>query len=136
MHRRTFVLSSIGITSIFAGCTGGESNESDGDSDLSQEATVEISDGAFDPLHVEIAPGGTVTWENGGDESYRIDSFQFHAGSAGWDFNKTVEPGESVSHTFQEEGRYDFTDQNHGQFSMCGRVKVGDVEEGESLPCE
>lgn len=136
MHRRTVLVAASGVLTIGAGClSGGEETDEDA-LDLPTEATVEIGDDGFDPVIVHIASGGSVTWENAGDRSYRIDSFQFHSGSSNWRARETLEPGESFTHTFESEGRYDFTDQSYGQFVMCGRVRVGDVDEGDSLPCE
>lgn len=136
MRRRSFVLSSAGLLGLTAGCMEGPGEETEVFPDLPQEVTIEIADASFDPLIVHIAPGGTVTWENTDDEEYSIDAFQFHTGSTSWDFSETVEAGESVSHTFEEEGRFDFTDFARGEYQMCGRVRVGNASEGNSLPCE
>lgn len=137
MRRRAFVLASVGVAATIAGCAGGDGEAGDGENpDLPQEATISIADGEFDPLTVHVGSGGTVTWENDTDESFRVNSIQLHTGSEGWSFGETIEAGESASHTFENAGRYDFIEPNYGQFTMCGRVRVGSAEEGESLPCE
>lgn len=137
MRRRSFVHSSAGLLTLTAGCIGGGSEEPDESSrDIAEEESVEITDASFDPLVVNIAVGGSVTWKNTGDQPYTIDAYQYHTGSTAWNFSETVDPGQSVSHTFDEEGRYDYTDFAQGEYSTCGRVRVGDVSEGESLPCE
>lgn len=136
MRRRSFVLSSAGLLTVTAGCMEGPEENTEVYEDLSQEETVEIGDASFDPLVAHVAPGGSVTWENTDDEAYTLDAYQFHTGSTGWSFSETVEPGETVSHTFEEEGRFDYTDFARGEFTTCGRVRVGNVSEGKDLPCE
>ena len=136
MRRRTLLLSTTGFLTLTAGCTTTGEESDDEALALPEEATVEISDQTFDPSVVHIATGGSVTWENTGEDSHRIDAFQFQASSTGWSYRERLEPGESVTRTFEEEGQFDYTDQAYGQFSMCGRIRVGDVEEGGSLPCE
>lgn len=136
MRRRTFILSSAGVVTCVAGCVGDDEEEEHADEELPGEATVEITDGVFAPLVSQIGVGGTITWENTGGEANRIDAFQFHGDSTAWSFRETLEPGETATHTFDEQGRYDFYDAGRGQFNTCGRVRVGNVDEGESLPCE
>lgn len=138
MLRRAFVLSSAGTAALVAGCLGDDGDD-DGETygDLPGEVTVEVSDGAFDPLVSHVETGGTVTWENTGEESYRVDAYQFHGDSTAWTFREVLEPGETASHTFEEAGRYDFYDAaaENQQFTTCGRIRVGPVDEGQSLPC-
>lgn len=136
MRRRTLLLSTTGFLALTAGCTTTGEEPDDETQDLPEEVTIEIGDGTFDPSVVHIAPGGSVTWENTGDESHRIDAFQFQAASTAWSYRERLEPGESVTRTFEDDGQFDYTDQAYGQFSMCGRIRVGDVEEGGPLPCE
>lgn len=136
MRRRTVILSATGITAALAGCSGGSEDEESENLDLPNEATVEIVDGAFDPMTVHVATGGTVTWENTGEEPHEIAWDQFQAGSSSWQFEESLEPGDSVTHTFESEGRYDFIDSQAGRFDMCGRIRVGGADEGDSLPCE
>lgn len=137
MRRRSFVLSSAGLLTLTAGCMDGPAEENtEAFPDLPEEVTVEIADATFDPLVVHVAPGGTVTWENTDDQEYNLDSYQFHTGSTSWDYSATIEPGGSASHTFEDEGRFDYTDFALGEYSMCGRVRVGNADEGNTLPCE
>lgn len=135
MHRREYLITATGLLTLTAGCMGDDDQEEDRE-EIPETATVAVNDGAYSPLHSHVGIDGTVTWENTGDTSHRVDAFQFHADSTGWTFSTVLEPGESATHTFDAEGLYDFTDQAHGQFSMCGRIRVGHVEEGSSLPCE
>lgn len=134
MVRRRTILSAVGGSILLAGCTA-ETKESSQE-ELPVVGEITVADGAFTPLTVHVGVGGTVTWGNAGDEAYQIDSYQFHSDSTSWQFRAPLEPGESVTHTFEDEGRFDFTDQSYGQFSICGRVVVGHVDEGSRLPCE
>lgn len=136
MRRRSFVLAVPALLASSAGCTGGREETKTEYGDLPGAETVEMNDDAFDPTVVHVRPGGTVTWENEDDAAYAIDAYQFHTESTGWSFTETVEPGESVSHTFEEEGQYDYTDFDRGEFNACGRVRVGNVSRGKELPCE
>lgn len=135
MKRRTLLISCSGMAGIASGCIGDDVVEDDDGVELPEEATVELADESFEPLEVHIAEGGTVTWENVGDRSYRIEAYQLHAASTGWSFRETVDPGDSVSYTFDSDGRYDLVDHAYGSFTMCSRVRVGNTDEGESLPC-
>lgn len=137
MRRRAFVIASAGIATTLAGCGGGDDAAGDGQNeDLPEEETISLTDEGFDPRIVQIATGGSVTWENETEESYRVNSFQFHSESQGWSFRESLDAGASVSHTFDTEGMYDFMEPEAGQFVMCGRVRVGSVGEGQDLPCE
>lgn len=137
MRRRAFILASTGAAATITGCSGGDNeSEDDGSGDLPMEATVSINDRQFDPRVVHIAVEGDVTWENNSDESHRLHAVRFHSESTGWRLRRSVEPGESVSYTFESNGLFDVTDPNLGESEMCGRVRVGSADEGQSLPCE
>lgn len=135
MRRRTFISAVVGMSTL-GGCFGGGGDDTPTeDRDLADEVTIEISNDSFDPSVVEIKKGGTVTWENTGNSTYRVDWDQFQANSESWEIKAVLDPGETVSHTFNESGRYDFTDLTIGKYNICGRIYVGNVDEGGGLPC-
>ncbi|MFB6217674.1 MAG: plastocyanin/azurin family copper-binding protein [Halobacteriaceae archaeon] len=53
-----------------------------------------------------------------------------------WSMDATVESGETVSHTFDSAGVYEYYCTIHGSGTMCGVVLVGDVTYDGSLPCQ
>lgn len=85
------------------------------------EYTVEVSDFAFTPSELVIAPGDTVTWESvSGVHNVRADDDSFYSGApavAPWTF----------SHTFTEAGEYGYYCEPHGAaggIGMAGLVRV------------
>lgn len=84
--------------------------------------TVSLQNDEFVPAVVTIAQGDTVRWENEGTEIYSIIS-------ADADFDVELGPGEIYTHTFTEEGEFDYESPlNNG---MEGRIIVtaeGSVE--------
>ncbi len=95
--------------------------------------TVSVRDNRFNPQEVRIDPGDTVIWVNEGARVHDIKSDergQFRSGD--------MQPGDTFSHTFTEEGYYFYYCTYHGaagQVGMWGVVIVGnppppDEEEG------
>lgn len=104
------------------------------------EALVKATgDNEFNPTRVSIAPGGTVTWENtssGTYDDHTVTSAQFHDKAEQWSMDQQFSGGETVSHTFDAKGVYEYYCTIHGQDTMCGAVLVGDVSLEKDLPCE
>jgi plastocyanin len=80
------------------------------------EVSVEISDFSFVAPEVRVAVGGTVTWTNN-------DAQQHTATSAGGFNTGTIEPGASVSVTFDAAGTFEYACAFHP--FMKGTVIVG-----------
>jgi plastocyanin len=103
-----------------------------------QNATVVAEGTSFKPLRVSVATGGTVVWDNqssGVYDSHTVTSAQFHEAAASWSFDETFEGGETLSHTFDSAGVYEYTCTIHGKGSMCGAVLVGGATLEAGLPC-
>lgn len=99
--------------------------------DVDDVTEISVQDDVFVPTTVEIPVGGTVEWVNEDDEVHNIMSTE------GLDFSSgQIEPGESFSETFDEEGVVIFIDSIRGGDVMCGAVLVGDAELDQELPCE
>lgn len=85
--------------------------------------TVVARDNRFTPQEVRIDPGDTVVWNNQGARVHdvRADDGSFRS--------RDLRPGDSYSHTFQEEGYYFYHCTYHGsrgRVGMWGVVIVGD----------
>lgn len=104
------------------------------------EALVEATgNDQFVPTRVSIAIGGTVTWENtatGYYDDHTVTSARFHDKAKQWSMDQRFSGGETLSHTFDAEGVYEYYCTIHGKDTMCGAVLVGDVSLDKSLPCE
>lgn len=84
--------------------------------------SVSIRDNRFSPQEVRIDPGDTVIWTNQGSRVHdvRSDTGEFRSGD--------MQPGDTYSHTFTEEGYYYYHCTYHGasgQVGMWGVVIVG-----------
>lgn len=84
--------------------------------------TVSIRDNRFVPQEVRIDPGDSVVWTNQGARIHdvRSDDGAFRSGD--------MEPGDTFSHTFTEEGYYYYHCTYHGaagRVGMWGVVIVG-----------
>jgi plastocyanin len=118
--------------------TTGEETASDTTADA-QTATVVASNHEFDPLRLSVEPGTTVVWENresGTYASHSVTSAKFHETATSWSFDEQLGKNESVSHTFEISGVYEYYCTIHGEGTMCGVVLVGDVSLSGTLPCE
>lgn len=130
MHRRTVtrrsVLAVITFGSSLGGCLAG-----------SREGEfINVNDGTFNPPRKELEPGTEVTWRNRGLREHTITSTQFHQRAVDWALEKTLDTDETVSHTFQESGLYEYYCEHHGEANECGVVVVGDAEPPDLLPCD
>lgn len=63
--------------------------------------TVIIEDGKFKPTDVEVRAGGTIEWNNVGDETCTVTL-------ENGDFSEELPPGASVIYTFDGEGIYPY----------------------------
>lgn len=96
-----------------------------------QTETVEISDEVFVPLRTEVDVGDTVEWENNDDTVHRVVS------TSGEEISSDqIEPGETFTHTFDEDGVTEYIDSIVGGDVMCGAIIVGDAEFEGNLQCE
>jgi plastocyanin len=66
------------------------------------ETRVAIKQFKFQPAHVRVAAGGTVTWENDDEEEHTVTAQDRSYTSAGLDANETF------SHTFTTPGTYTY----------------------------
>lgn len=102
-------------------------------------ATVTLRNYFFSPVRAAIAPGEAVKWKNessGTYASHTVTSAQFNDNAEQWDFDRRLGGGESVTHTFEDAGIYEYYCKLHGESRMCGVVLVGDATQEQSLPCE
>lgn len=83
-----------------------------------QTWNVTVTEYAFDPTTLTIAPGDTVVWKNTGQVSHRVGlardtpagplvtAVSLQSPTAPPLFDRVLEPGESFSFTFAEQGVY------------------------------
>lgn len=81
-----------------------------------QAASVDIVDLDFEPREIEIAVGGTVTWENTGEVAHTVTSR-----SAGFD-SGSLSPGDTFTLTPDTSGTISYFCQFHS--SMQGTIVV------------
>ena len=146
MNRRDFLRTAGGATGAVAAATSTASaqNESGGGSSGGGTThTVEMTDGlVFDPESIEIAPGDTIEWPNVGSVGHSVTFYQdgipdgatyFASGGfdseeaarTGWNNGEgNVAGGESVSHTFETLGTYEYFCIPHESAGMVGEVVV------------
>lgn len=98
---------------------------------LDEGAVIEISDEVFVPVRTEIDEGEEVEWVNNDDTTHSVLSINNEQIESG-----DIEPGESYTQTFEEEGVVKFIDPVVGGDEMCGAIIVGDAELNEELRCE
>lgn len=97
----------------------------------SDEKLVEMEDDTFIPVRTMASEGDTIEWVNNDDQAHKIMSI------SGEDINSgDIEPGESFTHTFDDEGTTVYVDSRLGGDVMCGAILVGDAELERELPCE
>ncbi len=77
-------------------------------------AEVSIVDFTFTPANMSIAPGTTVVWTNMDDVDHTVTSDSFSSSA--------LEPGDSFSYTFEEEGEFSYECSFHPQ--MTGKITV------------
>lgn len=134
MNRRRFLATAAGATTVgIAGCFG------DGSTNVAEEdivVTVDVLADSFEPMTPSIQPGEAAEWSNERDVRAQIVS----TGGVGdsWNFNQTVEPGNTTAYLFENAGVYAFHDRTFRRSQMCGAVVVGDLTEDDipTLPCQ
>jgi plastocyanin len=102
------------LAATAAGCGGSDPLESD------PVATAQVTrpkSYRFDPPVIEVGPGATVTWEN-------EDSFTHTVRFDGDSETAKLEPGESLSREFPEQGAFHYVCTLHPH-DMEGEVLVG-----------
>ncbi len=81
------------------------------DKGLVAPAELSITDSAYSPVSVTIAPGQTVRFTNNGTESHTVTSDDLTWGSG------TMMPGRSFVRKFEEAGTYTFFDSYNSQLT-------------------
>jgi len=110
----------------------GYSEESDNSDLFSDENEVGVHEGVFTPTAIRIDPGDSVTWTNEDDRTHKIMSVE---GPTQFSSDQ-LEPGDSFTQSFDQEGVYVYVDNIVGGDVMSGAVLVGDVERPDTLPSE
>lgn len=146
-----------GTVTALAGCTSDGSDTTDspssGDSSSgsdggggtwAKQKTVGMTDKLkFDPDHVQVTAGTTVTWKNTSGLGHTVTAFEdelpdgatyFASGGADSeqdardeykeDKTGTIAKGETFSHTFETKGTYKYFCIPHEMNGMIGFVKV------------
>ncbi|MFB6082212.1 MAG: plastocyanin/azurin family copper-binding protein [Halanaeroarchaeum sp.] len=147
MRRRTY-LRSAGVAGVVAltGCTGGGGGQNQSGATTTTTAadggggggspTVTMVDTTFDPLHLSVAPGTTVTWTNEDGFAHTVVSATLTDAGDEWSYQSgTVAAGGSVEHAFPDPGVFEYYCSIHGKGTMCGVVLVGDQQYDATLPC-
>lgn len=103
----------------------------------SDSASIELTDDAYVPRALRVAPGTTVTWINESATSHTVQSAAFHDVAAEWSFySADFPPGRTVTYDFPDTGVYEYYCTVHGRDEMCGVVLVGDARSPGELPCK
>ena len=90
-----------------------------------ETVTVDISDFTFNPGTVTIQVGDTVTWTNNDAMPHTATSTDDPA-----TFDGEMQPGESFSFTFEEEGTFDYFCEIHPQMEATVVVEAADIPDG------
>lgn len=134
MHRRAFLTTVAGASTVLAGCLG---------SGQSAEYDVGMSANAFLPETFEIEAGDAVTWANTGSRNHSVTAYAsgipdeadyFASGGFGSEKaarNAWFEAGEGAissnaiyEHTFELPGRYEYFCIPHEPTGMVGTIVV------------
>lgn len=139
MNRRDFLGGTGAVTlSGLAGCMG---SDDDPVTDIDEEdisQTIVLDSREYDPIRSSIDAGEGVEWRNDDDRTYTVISSSRGRNMEEWDFEAEIEPGESASFLFEDQGIYGFNDYDLSTFSMCGAIAVGPSDEDDigQLDCE
>lgn len=87
--------------------------------------TVDISNFTFDPGTVTIQVGDTVTWTNNDAMPHTATSTDDAA-----TFDGAMQPGESFSFTFSDEGTFDYICEIHPQMEGTVVVEAAEIPDG------
>lgn len=100
------------------------------------DGVVRLQRRRANPAFIGIQAGGTVEWVNEDSFPHELTSAVFNDGAEEWEFGPhRLGSGESVTHTFEEPGQYEYYGIEEGRNRLCGAVTV-DVALGRDLPCE
>jgi plastocyanin len=83
-----------------------------------ETADVRIENFAFDPPHIQVAAGDTVTWTQGGDGTPHTAT----ATEGTFDSGEIGDPGDTFQFTFEDPGEYSYSCSIHPE--MRGQVTV------------
>ncbi|MFB6089877.1 MAG: plastocyanin/azurin family copper-binding protein [Halobellus sp.] len=136
--RRQVVAAVAGVAPSLAGCAGGggaDGGEAGTSTPADSGATVRLTDRSFQPMKIEVESGATVTWVNDDSFEHDVTAARFHDAAAEWSMSRTLASGERATHTFEEQGVYEYYCTIHGKSTMCGAVLVGGATLSKSLPC-
>lgn len=111
-HRRNALL-----TAVLAGglllTACGDGGEDPAAAEPVAGTEVSVVDNDFEPVHLEVGSGETVTWRWEGDAAHNV---------VGDGFESEVQDEGTFSHTFEDAGTYDYECTLHR--GMTGRVTV------------
>lgn len=110
-HTYVSVLVAAAASVLLAACDQG-GNDPASEQPVSGDQ-VRVVDNDFEPAHLEVAPGDTVTWA--WDDQARHDV-------VGDDFDSGVQDSGTFTHTFDDAGAYDYECTIHQ--GMAGRITV------------
>ncbi|MFB6069006.1 MAG: plastocyanin/azurin family copper-binding protein [Halobacterium sp.] len=124
--------------------SSGDSGGSDGGQTWTKTSTVKMTGSlTFDPDHVKVDAGTTVTWKNASGIGHTVTAYEdelpdgaSYFASGGFDSEKAandgysndksglVSKGDSFTHEFQTKGTYKYYCIPHEMNGMVGYVKV------------
>jgi plastocyanin len=93
--------------------------------DAAETVTVDITNFTFDPGTVTIQVGDTVTWTNNDAMPHTATSTDDPA-----TFDGEMQPGESFSFTFEEEGTFAYFCEIHPQMEGTIVVEAAEIPDG------
>jgi plastocyanin len=111
-HRRNALLTSVLAGSLLLTACGG-GGEDPAAAEPVPGTEVSVVDNDFEPVHLEVASGGTVTWRWEGDAAHDV---------VGEGFESEIQDEGTFSHSFGDPGTYDYECTLHN--GMTGRVTV------------
>lgn len=90
---------------LLAGCSG---------SDPTPVKTVKVRDNSFDPTTVNILKGETLAWTSEGQAKHTVTIHDV--------IDKTLDPGQTVQHTFEDVGDFHVHCEIHQGMEMTVKV--------------
>jgi plastocyanin len=144
MNRRDFLRTAGGATGVAAAASATASAQEGegGGGGGGGTTTVDMTDAlVYDPAEIQVAPGTTVEWVNVGGIGHSVTMYEdsipdgaTYWASGGFDSEEAarsnypdqgdVAGGESVSHTFETLGEYEYMCIPHESAGMVGKVTV------------
>lgn len=85
--------------------------------------TVQLAGNSFSPANLTINVGDTVVWTNSGTMIHTSTSGTDCAPDGTWD-SGNLNPGESFSYEFTDEGSFDYFCIPHCDLGMVGNITV------------